>query len=125
MNLELSLNIAGLILAVASLIAARITKQMLWGVFATALVITTAIAVYLDYQHERTLGQVQLRIKQKLMNSRWTSDTISAELPDDDKKLVRDALRRGMDRGMFGDQSTTCISSDGAVHTIRVYFNNN
>lgn len=123
MTLDTVLNLLGLIISIGGLVAARLTKQVVFTVFACALVGTTGLVVLSEYQRYQALLHTESRIKQKLSTNRWTAERIAEELQIEDKKLVRDALLWGADRGTLDDERTECISSKDGVLTTRVYFN--
>lgn len=123
MALDTALNLLGLIISIGGLLAAGLTKQVVFTVFACALVGTTGVIAFTEYQQYQALLHTESKIKQKLSTNRWTEERISEELKTEDKKLIRDALLWGADRGTLDDERTECISSKDGVLTTRVYFN--
>ena len=123
MALDTVFTILGLAISVGGLIAAGFKKQVVFAIFACALIVTTGTASLLAYMHDRELSQTETEIKKRLDTNQWTLERIRLEMNNPDPKVLVEALSRALRNGTVKDQATQCITNNGSVLSTRVYFN--
>ena len=124
MTLDTVLNVLGLAISLGGVLAARLTKQLLFTIFACSLLVTTGASSWLALQHQREVSRVETQIKARLSHNRWNFDRIRSEMNEPDPKALHEALSRAIEDGTVKYAPTECIVNDGSVLPTRVYFNN-
>jgi len=122
MTMELVLNLLGLAISIGGLIAAGLKREAVFAVIASALMVTTGVATWSAYSHERKIAHVQTHIIEKLSENRWTFDRVYSEVHFVPYEDVHEAVFRAVDHGTLRDEPTECILNDGSVLATRVYF---
>ncbi len=127
MNIEMFLSIASCALSLGGLIQTFFLDKeqkkiiVLLTVIFSALFFTTAIVLHKNYQHEKLIINVQVKIQDKLTEEK-TLDQLLQVLPiNQEYSVVIEALFREVDKGTVG-QKTINFIKDGKSVPVRVYF---
>lgn len=118
------LNILGLAISIGGMVAARVKKQTVFLIMATALLVTTATGLVIGYVHQREIRHIQKSIMIKLSGNRWTFDRIYSEVQFVPYKALHEALFLAVDSGKLGASPIECSIHDGSVLSTRVYYVN-
>lgn len=115
MTLDTFLNLLGLAISLGGLVAAGINRQLALAIFASALITTTGVALFLTYDHERELSRVDAELKSRLGPNQWTLERIRLEMNNPDPKVLAEVLSRATNNGSVKDKPAQCVTNQGDV----------
>ncbi len=126
MTIETLLAIASFAISVGGFISSVFIFKDHWKrvaliVTIILLVATTGAALYQHYQHNRQISKVEKEIIEKLSYNRWTFDQLYHELHFKSFPLVSEALFRGIEKGIIGDNVIE-VRINYDFQQVRVYY---
>ncbi|MCP4367383.1 MAG: hypothetical protein GY797_04595 [Deltaproteobacteria bacterium] len=125
MNINIILSILSFSLSIGGIVPAIFLKnrkkEVVLAIIFSTLFVTTGVALFNHYQHERLIKNVQNEIVRTLSTRTMTFDQIFIELHYKSFSSVNEALFRAVDKGRIRHKMVD-FQKDGSIVPVKGYF---
>ncbi len=124
--IETFLSIASFSISVGGLVAVFVVKDnrkraIVCGVVVAVITVTSGIALYSSYQHERQVDRIQQQMLELLSSEAFTFDDLYQNIyPPVSHKILREALYAGIEKDLVGYQPVR-LQYNGKVISVKMF----
>ena len=126
--IDIFLSTASFSISVGGLVAAFVVKgdkkkEIVLSVVVAAIIVTSGIALYSSYRHEKYIDRAQEEIVKILSSEALTFDDLYQNIfPPVSHELLREALYAGIEERLIGYRPMR-LQSNGKIISVKVFYN--